>query len=408
MRLALALLSSSILLAQTDAWETHHQAARKALNQRNYDVAEKEVDAEFKEVEKAGPSDPRYIRSLMDRATLEARDNAWRAQGTLHGAIDSAERSGAFAKDDKLANELRRELINRVRTLAGNAGGQNAFAEAQVYRREALLQAGKISPPDTNLVWGQAHDLGVALMNDGYYKLSESITSRALGVKEDPLTLSNLVTLYLRMGRYTDAQAVLDRAITLDATADTKAPPPSSVTFVRVLRLAQLSNQTSQYDVAEAVLKQAAQTNLNAGAQESFHQQMGNADCGRGRFDSAMDHFRQALELNKNRTRNERNADRGEMILDMGTCVARKGDLAEAADYLTEAQGVFEKTLRPGHPLIAQVIWRQALLLEAKKKPSEAEPMLATRRSRRWKLLTARTAPSSLRRGMTWLASVKP
>ena len=391
MRLLAALLGSSILfaptailfaqpaqVAQSEAWDTHHQAARKALNQRNYDVAEKEIDAEFKEVQKAGPSDPRYGRSLLDRSVLEARDNTWRAQNTLRAAIDGAERAGAFAKDTTLANDLRRELISRVRTLAGNAGGQNAFAEALVYRREALLQAGRISPPDTNLMWAQAHDLGVALTNDGYYKLAESATSRALAIKEDPLTLTNLTMLYIRMGRYTEAQAMLDRAITLDASADTKAPPPSSVAFGRVLRLAQLSNQTGQYDVAEAVLKQAAQAKLNAGAEEAFHQQMGNADCGRGRLDSAMDHFRQALELNKNRTHNEKGVDRGEMILDMGTCVARKGDPAEAADYFAESQGVFEKALRPGHPLLAQVIWRQALLLEAKKNPAVAEPMLTS------------------------------
>ena len=151
MRLAISLLASALVFAQTDAWDTHHQAARKALNQKRYDVAAKEADAGFKEVEKAGPSDPRYIRSLMDRAAVESQDNLGTAERTLRFALDGAERAGTFAKDTALSSDLRKELIARLDDLASRPGPSNP-PETQVYLRAALVQAGKLDPPDTRLI----------------------------------------------------------------------------------------------------------------------------------------------------------------------------------------------------------------------------------------------------------------
>src|SRR5579864_4196342 len=67
MRLSLIVATAAFLaFAQSDSWQAHHDAVRSALARKQYDVAVREAKAGLDSVAQSGPSDPRYIRSLMD------------------------------------------------------------------------------------------------------------------------------------------------------------------------------------------------------------------------------------------------------------------------------------------------------------------------------------------------------
>src|SRR5262245_41708353 len=250
MRLALTIAAyTSVLMAQPETWTAHHEAARKAIDERKFDVAVTEARAAFEAVSREGPSDPRYIRTLLDQADADVQTTDFSNESRLLRAIMLAERNGVFSKEPGLENDLRSGVLLRASRMSGRAYGGARYAEAVAEGRVGLAQLARLKPPDAKAAASHFNRVGLALKGDGYYPIAETVFQRALAVQENGLLLANLADLYLRVGRYKDAQAAIERAITLDAGGMAQANDESSVAFDRSMRLAMLNNELAHYDV---------------------------------------------------------------------------------------------------------------------------------------------------------------
>jgi tetratricopeptide (TPR) repeat protein len=104
---------------------------------------------------------------------------------------------------------------------------------------------------------------------------------------------------------------------------------------------------------------------------------LGNADCGRGRFESAFEHYEKALTATL-----QSSAGRAEILLDRGRCAARNHDLTRAMQDFEGAKALLQKLVRADHPEFGIVLWREAVVLEAQKKLADAEAALTGALSR--------------------------
>ncbi len=382
-RAMIALLTfpaASVLLAAEAGggpWAVHHEAARKAIEAKNLDLAQKEAQAAFDAVARFGPKDPRYLRAMLLQADAEPLTNDAAGEARLLKALELGEKNGTFEKRPELENQIRKGVVMRANRIASHADISSRYAEALVECRQGLVQLGRMKPPEPKATVLVFNRVGLILKADGYFKLSETVFNRALAVQEDSLLLSNLADLYVRLGRYKDAENTLERAITLDAGARAPAGSDASVGFQRSLRLAILNNELGHYDVADSIINEAAQSAKGPLVDIGVHHVLGNADCGRGRFESAFQHYEKALAESP-----QSSAARAEVVLDRGRCAVRNHDLARATQDFEAAKAMLQKLVRPDHPEFGMVLWREAAVLEAQKKLTEAEAALTGALSR--------------------------
>jgi tetratricopeptide (TPR) repeat protein len=363
--------ASALLAADQGAWLVHHEAARKAIEAKNFDLAKKEAQAGFDVVVRLGPSDPRYIRAMMDQAEAEPQTNDAASEARLLKALELGEQNGTFKNKAELENQIRHALLTRISRIATRFNTSSRYAEALAEERRGLVQLARMKPVEPRLAVPLLNRVGVVLKGDGYFKLAETVFNRALAVKEDPLLLSNLADLYIRLGRYAEAEKTLERAITVEASSQAQAGAETSVGFQRSLRLAILNNELGHFDVADSIVTEATQSAKGASVDVGVNQVLGNADCGRGRFESAFGHYQKAFEASL-----PSSLGRAEILVDRGRCAARNHDLTRAAQDMEDARTLLQKHARPAHPEFAIVRWRQAAVLETQKKLTEADGAL--------------------------------
>ena len=358
-----------LAFGQADGWQTHHDAVKRALARKQYDVAVREAQAGFDSVQRYGPSDPRYIRSLMDRADTQRSDVAI---DTLRRALESAQSAGTLAKDPALNDELRTKLAQSLIWLIRDSNPRPSFKDQENLSRQALAVIAGLDKDSTNLLVQAVSSLAFALSRQGYYAAAESALRRGLAVREDVVLLSDLAEVVYREGYMADAEALLNRAISLDA-ASTSADRFQFPLFERLYSLAVVNIDRGQHSVAEALLEQSRQAANGIYSEILLNHALGNLACARRQFDSAKDRFRQGLAASED---SRWRYPRGEMLIDMGRCAIKEKDFNAAGSFLDAAKAIFDAGFRRDHPVAAQILWQQALLLEAQKKPADADPLL--------------------------------
>jgi tetratricopeptide (TPR) repeat protein len=362
------------LIAQESEWKLHRDAAMRALKDRNLDLAENEARAAVSAALKLGDTDSRHLRSLEDLARVQLdRRNLAGAEGTLKRALELLPRGTATTQDPEIGDSLRRLL---ARTLFALSGGLSAapFTESATYCREALALLGRTNVMNAGEVMPHLSKLGMLLMDDGRYSAAEAVFLRAMAVRQDALAMSDLAEAYRRVGRFEQAEKLLNNAISLDANVETKTG--MSVGFARLYRLGVLSSDMGRYDIAEPVLKQARAAARGSGQTALAAWGSARNLCARGKFAEAFETFNEALAANRENFRTDQNYARGQIVADMGRCAVKSREFDKADRIFAEASGLFEKFFRPEHPEIARLMLARASMHSQQKKTAEAEQLL--------------------------------
>lgn len=368
------------------------QLATVHANEREYDLAKRELDAVIPELRDYGrPAVRSLVNALQTRGFVAGDEgDANRAVADMREAVDIAEES--FGENDSetilAKRQLAQEYLMAGRLTEAVESSREAFARAQenfgAGGRNALLV-------ETEDVYGRAlADSGE--LTEGIAHLQNSIkrTEALLGPNNGSISskLSWLARAQLKLGDLPGAISSMTRSAAAATNDLDRARAQASLgvtlvaarrvdTAVSVLRSAVddlkrldtgegswVPNATATYGTALALAGQTAeaqrvlQQSLNTGkvtgpALADTHNGLGLSALNSGNFSVALDHFRQALETAGPPEPPSR--IRAAAVLGVGVAEVELGKLKEADQTLQEADAAYRKIFKLPTPALADV-----------------------------------------------------
>lgn len=368
------------------------QLATIHANEREYDLAKRELDAVIPELRDYGrPAVRSLVNALQTRGFVAGDEgDANRAVADMREAVDIAEES--FGENDSetilAKRQLAQEYLMAGRLTEAVESSREAFARAQenfgAGGRNALLV-------ETEDVYGRAlADSGE--LTEGIAHLQNSIkrTEALLGPNNGSISskLSWLARAQLKLGDLPGAISSMTRSAAAATNDLDRARAQASLgvtlvaarrvdTAVSVLRSAVddlkrldtgegswVPNATATYGTALALAGQTAeaqrvlQESLNSGkvkgpALADTHNGLGLSALNSGNFPVALDHFRQALQTAGPPEPPSR--IRAAAVLGAGMAEVELGKLKEADQTLQEADAAYRKIFKLPTPALADV-----------------------------------------------------
>lgn len=368
------------------------QLATIHANEREYDLAKRELDAVIPELRDYGrPAVRSLVNALQTRGFVAGDEgDADRAIADMREASEIAEES--FGENDSetilAQRQLAQEYLMAGRLTEAVESSREAFARAQenfgTGGRNALLV-------ETEDVYGRAlADSGELTSGIGHLQNSIRRTEELLGPNNGSIAskLSWLARAQLKLGDLPGAISSMTRSVAAATNDLDRARAQASLgvtlvaarridTAVSVLRPAVedlkrldtgegswLPNATATYGTALALAGQTAeaqrvlQESLHTGkvagpALADTHNGLGLSALNSGNFTAALDHFHKALETAGPPEPPSR--IRAAAVLGAGMAQVELGKLKEAEQTLQEADAAYRKIFRLPTPALADV-----------------------------------------------------
>jgi len=345
------------------------------------------------------PGRARVLRGDLDAIVLKA----------LH--VEPAER---FASVEALANDLRRHRSghpviarrstaayrarrfirrNRVQTFAAmsivvSALASTAFSLRQAHRaaaqRDLAAAASREAQAVTSFVMGlfEASDPEAAKGDTlTAVELVHRAAARAELLAGHPLLQAQMLEvtgrLYRSLGRYSEAYAVVERALAVRRSLGTSDALDAAATRDQ---LADLALPLGHYAAADSFAKEAlsVQQRILGPAHPAIAntlRQLGNAAVYRGELVIAEGYYRKALAVQQT-SAGPTDSLTAEGHLTLGAVLRREGRLDDAEHEFRLGLRILETSVGPNSPLTAEAMLKVAYLLdEDRARYAEAEPL---------------------------------
>jgi tetratricopeptide (TPR) repeat protein len=214
-------LGLALLLAQpaprppADNWELLHRAGVRALQQKDYAAAERELLAALAVAQARGTADSRYAATLNSLGfTYNKQGKYAEAEKYYRRALEICEQAGRSGEMD---------LSATLHNLAANSGKQGRFEEAIGELKRALQIEERRGGPNNLRVALTTHQLGEMYLAARNYKDADQSLSRALLLRENGLgnhietvrTLHALAQVKRAEGQPDSAEVLWARALTM-------------------------------------------------------------------------------------------------------------------------------------------------------------------------------------------------
>ncbi|MEM9454812.1 MAG: serine/threonine-protein kinase [Myxococcota bacterium] len=319
----------------------------------------------------------RYAAGLQvaRAARLQAEELSW-SPLTAHARATEArllDATGAYAEGetagiDAYVEAARAEawdvaMVAAVQ-LVDNVGIEQArHLEGKTWARHAVVAIEHASDPQELMESSRLKNLGLVYRSMGKYDEAESLLEEALAIQQEALgsehphvaeTLSDLGTAYILTGQHEEARATLERALAIREQAlGSKHPGVAD----SLNKLGVIYRNLGEYGEAEAmhrralVIQEQALGSKHPSVADSLNN-LGNAHINRGDHAEAKAMHERALAIRKEAL-GPKHPKVADSLNNLGNAHINRGNHAEAKAMYERALAIQEEVLGPKHPSVA-------------------------------------------------------
>jgi tetratricopeptide (TPR) repeat protein len=303
---------------------------------------------------------------LADPTELEQQIAALQAEDPDSPLLDSLYQSLGETYDQRLERGI---AVNRPQEEAKAI----ATFQSAIARHESLTDP---TPLATSLSY-----LALLYKAQGRYSEAEPLYGRSLSIREQQLgadhpdvatSLNNLAGLYQAQGRYSEAEPLYGRSLSIrEQQLGTNHPDVAT----SLNNLAELYRVQKRYEKAETLYVRALQIREEQLGRAVTLNNLGLLYCEQGRYSEAEPLLLEAIEIDRELL-GEEHPDLATDLHNLALVYREQGRYSEAESLFLQALQLKQRTLSENHPLIADSLYALGSLYGRQGRHSEAETLL--------------------------------